>query len=185
VSFKAEQIKQELRILRLTYFHRRTLYKNLNGSAFGRRLEGLINERTKGPAYFAEDMGLSVSYLLALINEPLAVSNPSAMLLKRMARRLDTKLSFLVGEVAEVDPVWVESHETLRRWLAETPDASAHGYLAIRDAWRADYQSHRDAVSILSNRAPQLMTVPMWDARYKAYVKSQKKSVEEIVALLS
>jgi transcriptional regulator with XRE-family HTH domain len=176
LRFNVELLKEHLRDVRVTHFHRRTLYKNLNGNAFGKRLERLINERTKGAAFFAYDLGVNVSYVLSLIREPLAVSNPSTMLLKRMARRLDTKLSYLLGEDAETDPVWIESHEALRRWLTKTPDVPALAFFAIRDEWRAEYQSYRNAASIASNRAPQLMSEQLWDARYRAYVKNQKQS---------
>ena len=58
----------------------------------------------------------------------------------------------------------------------KTPDISAENYLAIHDEWRAESRSNRDAVSILSNRAPQLMTEQLWDARYRTHVKNKKKS---------
>jgi transcriptional regulator with XRE-family HTH domain len=176
VQFKTEDLMEHLRAVRLTYFHRRTLYKNLNGNAFGKRLERLVNDRTKGAAFFADDLGVSLSYVLALIKEPLAVSNPSTMLLKRIARRLDTRVAYLLGDGPETDPVWIESHEALRRFVTKTPEISADAYLAIRDEWRAEYRSHRDAMSILSNRAPQLMTEQLWDTRYRTHAKNKKKS---------
>ncbi|HEY4050330.1 MAG TPA: hypothetical protein VGM27_25990 [Acidobacteriaceae bacterium] len=143
ITFDPIDLKSALESIRPQYFRHRALYRNLNGNSFGSRLRKLIDDRAGDYRLFADELGVSLSYLQVLMEEPFVVSNPSARLLKRMATRLGTSVAFLIGESEETDPVWVESNASWRRWIDNTPNVDAATALSMRDEWRHDHLHYR------------------------------------------
>src|SRR6266478_8365735 len=85
VTFDAAEFESALRTVRRTCFRHHALYRGTNGADFGRRLRSLIDDRCGSSQSFAEDLGVSFEHLQALMEEPFAVTNPSARLLRRMS----------------------------------------------------------------------------------------------------
>ncbi len=180
VALDADQLREKLRNIREAYFRYRALYRTLNGEGFGRRLRSLIETRCNGDFLrFSNDIGVSLFYLHKLMDEPFAVSNPSVRLLKRIAHRLGERVAFLLDEVAEDDPVWVQSHASWRAWIERTSSTiDAAVALRIRDEWRDQYaMSRRDQPSVASFRdLIILMDETKWD---KLYQKSVRKATTD------
>ncbi len=177
VKFDIEEFNTALSSIRKAYFRHQALYRGMNGDAFGPRLRRLIDDRCGDYAHFAADLGISLSYLHNLMEEPFAVSNPSIRLLKRMAVRLGERVSYLIGESEESDPVWIESNASCRKWIYETPGVDAGIALRTLDEWRSDYaMNRREQQSSASFRKPTpLMTVSDWDRRYQQRIKTHRR----------
>jgi transcriptional regulator with XRE-family HTH domain len=173
IQFDEGALKGALQQIRVTYYHHRALYRSLNGRDFGERLRRLIDDRVGDHRQFAKDLGIGLSYLVALLGEQLTVANPSTRLLKRMAARLDVSVSYLLGEVAETDPVWLESHNTLRSWVEKDRGLSAAIVMEVRDEWRKQYRLNRPQASVASfrNKTTQAMREVDWDRMYKDRAK--------------
>jgi hypothetical protein len=169
IIFEKDELRQALAEIRKGYFRHRALYKGMNGEGFGTRLRKLIDERCNGYEQFASDLGISLSYLHILMDEPLAVSNPSLRLLKRMALRLGERIAYIVGESDESDPVWIESNASWRSWINQTPGLDAGIALRVRDNWRHEYANHRrEQLTNASHRAgSKRMGETDWDRRYQ------------------
>ncbi len=150
VTFDGDKLRAALVDIRQTYFRHRALYRGMNGDAFGERLRKLIDERSGDHSQFAADLGISLSYLQTLLEEPFAVTNPSARLLKRMALRL--------GE---------------RAWIGKTPGIDAAIALRMKDDWRHDYSLNRREQSTTSSfrKQNQLMRTTDWDKQYQKIQK--------------
>jgi len=133
IVLDSEKLKSALHQIRETYFRHRALYRGMNGDAFGDRLRKLVDDRCGNYEQFAHDLGISLSYLHSLLEEPFAVSNPSARLLKRMGLRLGERVGYLIGESEETDPIWIESHASWRAWIEKTPGVEASTALRIKD----------------------------------------------------
>src|SRR5688572_5181713 len=103
IALDKSELRQAFQEIRKVYYRHQALYKGMNGDGFGSRLRRLIDERCNGYEQFAVDLGVSLSYLHILMEEPIAVSNPSLRLLKRMAVRLGERIAFIVGESEESD----------------------------------------------------------------------------------
>jgi transcriptional regulator with XRE-family HTH domain len=170
ITFDRDQLRAAFSDIRKVYYRHRALYKGMNGDGFGARLRKLIDERCSGYEQFAGDLGVSLSYLHILMDEPLAVSNPSLRLLKRMALRLGERIAYLVGESEESDPVWVDSNASWRAWLNATAGVDAAMALQLRDDWRHEYASHhRSLLTNVSHReSPKRMSESDWDRRYQS-----------------
>jgi transcriptional regulator with XRE-family HTH domain len=178
VVFDFEKLRNALKDVRQMYFRNRAFYRGLNGDGFGKRLRKLIDDRCKGnDTQFADDIGISIAYLHKLISEPFSVSNPSSLLLKRMAHRLGERIAFLLGEAEESDPVWVQSHAAWRSWIDNAEEIDASVALQMRDDWRHEYAMlRRDQQSLVSHRRPaRLMRETDWDKQYQKL--SKKKGV--------
>jgi Zn-dependent peptidase ImmA (M78 family)/transcriptional regulator with XRE-family HTH domain len=178
IHFNADDLKAALRQVRITYYRHRALYHQLVPSEFGVRLKHLVDERIAHNTQFAEDIGISMPYLMALFGEPLEVSNPGAQLLRRMAARLDVSVGHLLGEAPETDPIWIESHNSLREWVEKNPTATAACVFEIRDERREQYRLNRYNVSTASFRArshapkpQQAMRYVDWEKMYRARQK--------------
>jgi len=98
VSFDGLAIVEGLRLIRKSYFRHRALYRGVNGNDFGDRLHRLLEDRSGDYLSFATDLGINLLYLESLMNEPFAVANPSARILKRMSRLLNVSVGYLLGE---------------------------------------------------------------------------------------
>ena len=104
IRFNEDDFRSALRTVRHIYFRHRALYKGVNGNTFGERLRKLIDDRCGDYQGFASDLGVSLSYIQAMMTEPFAVANPSTRLLKRMGILLGVSVAFLIGESEQVDP---------------------------------------------------------------------------------
>ncbi|HWY69464.1 MAG TPA: helix-turn-helix transcriptional regulator [Terriglobales bacterium] len=177
VSFDTSELRTSLAAIRKAYFRHRALYRGINSDAFGSRLRKLIDDRCGDYEHFAADLGISLSYLHNLMEEPFAVSNPSARLLQRMALRLGERVAYLIGESEESDPVWVESNASWRSWIDKTPGLDARTALRMRDEWRQEYStSRREEQTSASFRKPTLlMREPDWDKRYRQIGKPPRR----------
>jgi transcriptional regulator with XRE-family HTH domain len=174
ITFDKDELRQAFVEIRKAYFRHRALYKGMNGDGFGNRLRKLIDERSNGYEQLASDLGISLSYLHILMEEPLAVSNPSLRLLKRMALRLGERIAYIVGESDESDPIWIESNASWRSWINRTPGLDAGMALRLRDDWRHEYANHRrEHLTNVSHRAgSKRMGETDWDRRYQELVKA-------------
>jgi transcriptional regulator with XRE-family HTH domain len=161
---------EAFRDIRRVYIRHRVLHGPKGGRNFGERLRSLLDDRSGDDAGFAEELGVSLSYLQALLNEPLAVSNPSACLLLRMAKLLNVTAGYLLRETAASDPVYIESLAHWRTWVKDTLGDEIHLALAIRDEWCEQHQEKSRALSTASHREdkPVVMKVNDWDRLYKS-----------------
>jgi len=177
VRFKREALVDALREIRRLHFRHRALYRGWNSAAFGSRLKRLVDDRCGGDyPQFADDLGIGLSYLLNLMNEPFGVSNPSARLLSRIAARLGERVAYLLGESEDVDPIWVESNSSWEQWIHGTSGVDGAIALELRDKWRNDYRialRDREPSSASFRNTLRLMQVSDWDAQYQKLVKSQ------------
>jgi transcriptional regulator with XRE-family HTH domain len=172
IQFDMEDLSEALKKIRLTYFKHRALYKGMNGDGFGPRLRKLMDERSGNYQQFADELGVSLSYLNTLMEEPFAVSNPSVRLLKRMAVLLQARIAYLIGESEETDPVWVESNLAFRSWIASAEGVDGRLAFEIRDNWRKGYfEERRLAVKRDYRATPK--TVADWERLYR---DSEKKA---------
>lgn len=170
-------------IVRAHYTNR--LYNRMNGNEFGDRLRKLIDVRHGNYENFSSELGISLSYLHCLFDEPFRVSNPSALLLKRLALRLDVSVGFLMGETA-ADELLVEGRRAWRSWIDSAgATVSAAGAIAIKNEWEWDYQRARSGAGELagmsSNRETDLrkpMTEARWQRLYDAWLRKQRKAVK-------
>jgi hypothetical protein len=122
IFFSDEDFTKALRgIVKLHYSHG-ALYSTMNGNDFGPRLKKLVDERVRDSRAFAEELGVSLEYVQALMVEPLAVSNPSARLLERMSILLGESVGFLLGEKEKDDAIYRESKENFNAWVRESCD---------------------------------------------------------------
>jgi transcriptional regulator with XRE-family HTH domain len=168
IEFREQDLLDALRTIRRTHFRKQALYKSLNGHDFGERLRKLINERSGDYENFAGDVGINLSYLHALMQEPFNVSNPSIKLLKRIATLLGESVSYLVGESERADPVWISSQASFRDWVEANPDVPAGEVFRMRDIWRDEYRLGKNQpVSVSFRRSTSPMTVADWDRVYR------------------
>jgi len=168
INFNAEDLRRALREVRRLYFHYRPLFKELNGKGFGERLRKLIDTRTGDYKKFAEDLGVSLSCLHALMDEHPTVSNPSLRLLQKMAVILQEDVGYLIGKSEESDPIWTESKVSWHAWATETPGLDAAVAINIRDEWRDQYRAQKTEPSASSFRKSiRAMQKTDWDALYK------------------
>jgi transcriptional regulator with XRE-family HTH domain len=175
INFSPDDLRGALREIRRLYFHYRPLFRGMNGKGFGERLRKLIDTRTGGYLKFAEDLGVNLTYIHALMDEAPSVSNPSICLLKKMAIILQEDVSFLIGESDEADPIWTESKTSWHAWVTGTPGLDAAVAVTIRDDWRDQYHSQKAQPSMSSFRKPKraMQRKTDWDALYK---ERQRKS---------
>lgn len=178
VSFDRDELANALREIRKSCFRRRAFDRGLVLNEFGDRFRRLLDDRCNGDyVQVASDLGISLTYLHVLMKEPLAVSNPSARLLGRIAARLGERVAYLLGESNETDPVWIDSNATWRAWIEKTANVSACDAIELRDEWRGSYRMARRSqlVSAASFRnALRPLTITDWDKRYQLKLKKQQ-----------
>jgi len=178
INLDEEALRAALRDVRRIHFRHHALYRGLHSDAFGDRLRRLIIDRCGGDyIQFADDLGISLTYLHNLIEEPFAVSNPSAKLLMRMTRLLNERVSYLLGESEDVDPAWVESDNSWRRWVDNTPGVEARLALQIRENWRHEYRTvsrAQQSSSISFRGRSKMMQESDWDKSYREKVKKEE-----------
>jgi len=177
VHFDLEDFRRALREIRRLYFHYRPLFKEINGENFGARLKKLVDSRSGNYRKFAEDLGVSLSYVHVLMAEHPSVSNPSLRLLKKISVLLGENVNYLVGESERSDIVWSESSASWHAWATENPGLDAAMAIAVRDQWRGEYRETRAQPSVASfRRVPKVMQKTDWDQLYKERVKMKDGS---------
>jgi transcriptional regulator with XRE-family HTH domain len=179
ISLPRDQVLDALRQIRKLHFRHRALYRGVQKrDVFGDRLRLLIEDRCQTDnAQCAYDLGISLDYLLTLLNEPISVSNPSAKLLARLARLLSTQVGYLVGEAEEADPVWVASMASWRQWIASTTGIDAGLAHLMQEKWSDEYRTvtrARDPSLTSFRSTPQIMKEEDWDARYQQIVRGSR-----------
>ena len=164
-------VKEAFDGIRKEHFRLRALYKNTDGNAFGPRLRKLINERCGDYRQLASELGISVSYLNALMEEQFTISNPSARLLRRMAVRLGATVGYLIGDSEETDPIYVETHASFMRWI-NSSEVDAKIAWSVRAEWRQEYGMNRSELTTASFRKSfTALTEVDWDQRYQRRLK--------------
>src|SRR6266849_1351623 len=173
IKFNDRELLDALREIRRLYIQNRFLFKNLNGIGFGEHLRRSVDTRSGSYLKFAEQLGVDVSYLNAMMDEHPSVSNPSMRLLKKMAAILQEDIGYLIGETETADPIWIESNASWHAWATETPGLDAAVAITIRDQWRDDYRSQRAQPSMASfrNTKKTPMQKADWDRTYKKRTK--------------
>jgi transcriptional regulator with XRE-family HTH domain len=177
ISFDEEEFCHALRnIIKLHYCHA-AHYSTGNGNDFGPRLKKLIDERSRDYRTFSEELGIAPEYLQVLMVENLAVSNPSAQLLRRMSVLLGERVGYLLGENEEDDQIYNESKENWHAWVRETRGLDASIAVEALDAWRSNYFSRRAESSPISMRKEvRPMQRPDWDEAYQQLANGSKDS---------
>ena len=168
------KLRNALEEIRSSYFRNRALYRGMTGNGFGTRLRKLLDDRCNGDQIqFATDIGVNLTYLHKMMDEPFIVSNPSALLLKRIAHRLGERVAFLLGEEEQNDPVWVESNASWHSWIEKTPGLDAQIVIRMRDDWRNEYaEEKREKQNHASFRkSSRRMREADWDKRYQRTIK--------------
>jgi hypothetical protein len=134
---------------------------------------------------FADQIGIGMNGLEALFAEPLLVSNPGAILLRKMARVLNVSVGHLLGESAAEDVVYVASLASWKQWVNDTDGLDAKIAFGIREKWIEEYELKRDMMNESSQKAEEPMSKADWAARYAQYKAktSRTTSSETIVAV--
>jgi transcriptional regulator with XRE-family HTH domain len=169
IFFNEEELKKALgSIVKLHYRHG-ALYSSMNGNDFGPRLKKLVDERARDNKSFAEELGVSLEYVQAMMVEPIAISNPSARLLERMSILLGESVGFLLGEKQQDDPIYRESKENFNAWVRESAEnVDARTAAEIFDKWKTDYFARKvesSPVSLRSEVRPMQKTD--WDEMFQ------------------
>lgn len=168
IAVNQDELVDAIGAIRRAHYRRQAFYKGQTEHNFGERLSKLINERGGDYNDFADDLGINLLYLHALMQEPFNVSNPSIRLLRRMAALLGESVSYLIGESEQADSVWIDSQASFRAWLESKPHLPAGNVFQMRDQWRQDYRLNKtQPVSVSSRKPTTPMTVSGWDRLYR------------------
>ena len=175
IFFSEEEFTKALRsIVRLHYCHG-ALFSGMNGNDFGPRLKKLVDERVREYKTFAEELGVSLDYVQAMMVEHITVSNPSARLLERMSILLGESVGFLLGEKQQDDAIYRESKENFNAWVRESEESvDARTTAEIFDQWKTDYFARKvesSPISLRNEVAP--MQKADWDGLFRL-AKSRK-----------
>lgn len=180
IALDEEKLRNALQEIRNQYFRTQALYRGMNGDGFGKRLRKLVDDRCNGEQkQFATDIGVSLLYLHKMMDEPFIISNPSALILRRIAHRLGERVAFLLGEEEENDPVWLDSNASLRSWVNKTPGLDAQIIFRMRDEWRDEYaldKREKQASSKSFRKSMRLMREADWDKRYQKALRAEEKN---------
>jgi transcriptional regulator with XRE-family HTH domain len=169
IVLKLEEMRDAFREVRRIHFKHRAFHRWIEQDGFGARLADLIKDHAGDYQSFAEDVGVSLSYVLAMMNEPLIVSNPSSQLLLRMAGRLGVSAAYLLGESPELDNVMSESKANWFAWMRANSMLNAQVAVEALDEWRAEYQRTQTLATVKSFRAIERpISVIEWNERYEA-----------------
>jgi transcriptional regulator with XRE-family HTH domain len=176
VEFDTKDLIAALGATRRAHFRQRALFRGMNGDGFGPRLKRLLDERSGDYLQFASELGVNLSYLHALMEEPFTVSNPSIRLLKRMGVLLNESVAYLVGEPEEVDPIWVESKLAFDSWISGSADViDGRIALGMRKSWQQAYLEERRSTEQRDYRRSP-MGVLDWERKYRALAGSKGKN---------
>lgn len=175
IFFSDEDFTKALRGIVKLHCSHGALYSSMNGIDFGPRLKKLGDERIRDSRAFAEELGVSLDYVQALMVEPLAVTNPGARLLERMSILLGESVGFLLGEKEKDDAVYRESKENFNAWVRESgDDVDARTANEIFDQWKIDYFARKVEISPVSLRSEvRAIGRADWDGMFRL-AKSKK-----------
>lgn len=174
IDFSPEEFTSALSAVRRAHFRQRALFRGMNGDGFGPRLRRLLDERSGDYVQFARELGVNISYVHTLIEEPFAVSNPSIRLLKRMGILLNESVAYLVGESEEADPIWVQSKLAFDSWIMSTEGVDGGVAFGMRKSWQQAYFEERRSTETRDYRRSP-MTVLDWNRKYRELVGSKGK----------
>lgn len=183
VFFNEEEFTEGLHAIVKIHYRHGALYSSMNGSDFGPRLKRLIDERVGDYKTFAEELGVSLDYVQAMMVEPLAVSNPSARLLERMSILLGESVGFLLGEKEKDDVIYRESKENFNAWVRESNEnVDARTAAEIFDQWKVDYFAHQVESSPVSLRNEvRPMQKAEWDEMFRIAKAKKPASKQQLM----
>jgi transcriptional regulator with XRE-family HTH domain len=178
ISFDLDRFHEALRWVKRTVIMQHALFGASKQAGFGARLRKLLDDRVGDYSSFANELGIGLSYIHSLMDEPFPMTNPSARLLQRMSHRLGVSISYLLGEDPEMDPVYAESVANWNRWLASSSgldDTIANG---VRVSWEQEHvRSTKEAAIATSHRNKRVvLSVTDWDKRYQQAVNEAGKN---------
>jgi transcriptional regulator with XRE-family HTH domain len=145
------------------------------------RLSTLIKDRCGNNLTFSRRLGVNIRCVDALLNESLAVSNPSAQLLKRMSIILHVTVGYLLGETEETDPIWAESMANWNEWACNSWGLDASVVVALRNEWRDRLRQERKLESspISTRSVSQIrkaMSIEDWQVLYSERMPRAKSA---------
>jgi transcriptional regulator with XRE-family HTH domain len=183
IFFDEEEFAKALRAMVKLRYSYSALYSSLNGDDFGPRLKKLIDERALNDNAFAEELGVSLDYVHAMTVEPISISNPSALLLKRMSILLGESVGFLLGEEEQDDAIYRESKESFITWVRESDESvdvrTAEG---VFDDWKAEYFARKVESSPISLRAEvRPMRKTDWDEMFRRAKDKKSTSKQRLI----
>ena len=143
IQFDEKALGKALEGVRLECFHQDALYDGLRKATFGDRLRQLVNKRCRDYEEFARSVGISLSYVHAMFEEPLRVSNPGTRLLQKMATLLRVTVSDLVGDSGDGDPKLEVGKAEWWNWVRNTPGLDGQLATRLRDDWLEAYELRR------------------------------------------
>lgn len=169
IFFNEEEFTTALHVIVKLHYCHGALYSGVNGIDFGPRLKKLVDERVRDYKTFAEELGVSLDYVLAMMVEPIAVSNPSARLLERMSIVLGESVGFLLGEKEKDDAPYRESKENFYAWVRESEEnVDARTAAEIFEQWKAEYFARKVESSPISLRNEvRPMQKADWDEMFR------------------
>jgi transcriptional regulator with XRE-family HTH domain len=178
ITYDIKAFGEALRWVKRTVVMQHALFGACKQAEFGTRLRKLLDERVGDYLSFANELGINLSYLHSLMDEPFAMTNPSARLVQRMSHRLGVSIAYLLGEDPEMDPVYAESMVNWNRWLATSEHLDDTIANEIRVLWDQDYvRSTREVAIGASHRNRRtVLSVTDWDKRYQQAVKNSKRN---------
>jgi transcriptional regulator with XRE-family HTH domain len=180
IVFSEEEFMKALRSIVVLHYGHGALYSSMNGNDFGPRLKKLVDERVRDSRAFAEELGVSLDYVQAMMVEPIAVSNPSTRLLERMSILLGESVGFLLGEKQQDDAIYRESKENFNAWVRESEESvDARTASEIFDHWKTDYFAHKvesSPVSLRNELRP--MRKADWDEMFR-HAKDNKPASKQ------
>jgi transcriptional regulator with XRE-family HTH domain len=183
ITIDKDKLRDALRDVKRIHFKHRAYYRGIEQDGFGARLADLIKDHAGDFRQFSEDIGVALSYVISMMSEPLIVSNPSAQLLLRMARRLGVSVGYLLGESPDIDSVMSESKANWLTWLRQNNSLNTSVAVEILEDWRGEYQRTRTLATVKSFRSiEQSVSTIDWDKRYQQ--KRGKVASDDQIKLL-
>ena len=178
VTFDLDRFHEALHWIKRTVIMQHALFGSSKQAEFGRRFRKLLDDRVGDYSTFANELGISLSYLHSLMDEPFPMTNPSGRLLQRMSHRLGVSISYLLGEDSEMDPVYAESVANWNRWLANSSGLDETVANGVRASWEQEHiRSTKEAAIGASHRNKHVvLTVTDWDRRYQEALRAVRKS---------
>lgn len=184
VQYSKGKLIDALNEVRIKVFEQRALYRK-KADDFRMRLSTLIKDRCGNNLTFSRRLGVNIRYVNALLNESLAVSNPSAQLLKRMSIILHVTVGYLLGETEETDPVWAESMANWNEWACNSRGLDASVVVTLRNDWRDHFREERKLESSPISSQPvgqirKAMSIEDWQTLYSGrMVKAKSATFDE------
>jgi len=178
IKYDVDAFGEALRWVKRTVVMQHALFGACTQTEFGVRLRTLLDERVGDYMSFANELGISLSYLHSLMDEPFAMTNPSARLVQRMSHRLGVSISYLLGEDPEMDPVYAESIANWSRWLATSDHLDDTIASEVRAVWEQDYVRNTREVAIGASHRNRRIVVSLaeWDKRYQQSAKQANRN---------